>query len=162
MPQPKITRPGFPSGYGAFSGGFLTWEFVTERLEESLNYWIATVRPNGRPHCIPIWGVFVDNKLYYDGSPETRHARNIASQPYVSVHLEDGYKVVIFEGLARTVRPVPELAARLSAVYCAKYKHEDYCPQPDAWDEGGLYEVSVETAIAWTSFGKDPTRFDFR
>jgi len=49
-----------------------------QRLDEAKNYWLCSVPPDGRPHVIPKWAVWVDDKIYYDGSPQTRHAKNIA------------------------------------------------------------------------------------
>ena len=87
MKEPIITRPHFPDGYVPDPKAFLTWSHVEQKLAGARNYWLCTVRPNGRPHSIPKWGVWVEDRLYFDGSPETRHARNIARNPYISLHL---------------------------------------------------------------------------
>jgi hypothetical protein len=34
-----------------------------------------------------------------------------------------------------------------------------YAPQPDQWDEGGLFVVEPTLALAWTEFGVDMTRW---
>jgi hypothetical protein len=109
------------------------------------------VRPNGRPHSIPKWAVWIDDRTYFDGSPETRHARNIAANPYVCVHLEDGFDVVIVEGIAGEAEgPSPELGERLAAAYGAKYTEMGYSPKSDQWDGGGLFEIVPRMALAWT------------
>ncbi len=77
-----------------------TWSWAVERLESALNYWFSTTRPDGRPHAMPAWAVWVDHALYFDGSPETRRSRNLAVNPAIAVHLESGDQVVILEGEA--------------------------------------------------------------
>jgi hypothetical protein len=160
MRQPLITRPRFPNGYLTDPKGLLPWSHVERKLTEAKNYWLCTVRPNGHPHAVPKWGVWVDGRLYFDGSPETRHARNIAENPNVSVHLESGDEAIILDGTARAhPKPAPELGEKLARAYSAKYGDLGYAPEPDQWDNGGLYEVTPYTALAWTKFTDDPTKF---
>jgi nitroimidazol reductase NimA-like FMN-containing flavoprotein (pyridoxamine 5'-phosphate oxidase superfamily) len=153
-----------PDGYGVPQGvaGTLPWSFAEERLVAARNYWISTTRPDGRPHAVPVWGVWVDGKLYFDGSPETRRGRNIAENPAVVAHLESGDQVVIVEGEAHETRaPERGLAKRLAAAYKAKYAASGYSPSPDSWDQGGLYVVEPRKAFAWTKFPQDTTRWTF-
>jgi hypothetical protein len=161
MNSPKITRPKFPKGYVDKPISFLTWDWVAERLTESKHYWLCSVRPNGRPHVIPRWGVFVDNKFYYDGSPETRHARNLEKNPHVTLNLEDGRQAIFLEGSSEPAgKPSAELGKRLSEAY-KKYKDVGYAPEPNSWDEGGLYVFTPRQCIAWSNFTEDPTKFVF-
>src|SRR5215213_9005621 len=59
--KPREDRPQMP-GYGISheAKGMLEWEWAEERLRESHNYWLATTRPDGRPHVFPIWGVWFE------------------------------------------------------------------------------------------------------
>ncbi len=98
MQPTRITRPHFPPGYMDQPTAEIAWEAVAGKLARARHYWLCTVRADGRPHCVPRWGVFLDGRLYYDGSPETRHARNLLSNPHVSLHLESGEQAVILEG----------------------------------------------------------------
>jgi len=158
----KVTRPKFPKGYVDNPVSFLTWDWVAAQLTESLHYWFCSVRPNGHPHVIPRWAVFVDGKVYYDGSPETRHSRNIERNPYVSVHLENGTQAIMLEGTCKPAgKPSPVLGKRLSQEYKKKYKELGYAPEPDSWDGGGLYVFTPRQCIAWSKFNEDPTKFIF-
>lgn len=160
MSMPQIIRPTFPPGYVENARALLPWSHVEQRLADAQNYWLCTVRPNGRPHAVPKWGVWLDGKVYFDGSPETRHARNLAANPYVVLHLESGSDVVIVEGTAReTDPPSGTLAQRIAQAYAAKYEAMGYAPAPTTWDNGGLFEVVPHTVLAWTSFTEDPTKF---
>lgn len=161
MNPPKITRPKFPKGYVEKPTSYLTWDWVAAQLTESKHYWLCSVRPNQHPHVVPRWGVFVDNQFYYDGSPETRHARNIMENPHITLNLESGSQAVIMEGISRPAgKPSSELGKKLSEAY-KKYKEFGYAPKPNSWDEGGLYVFTPRQCIAWSNFTENPTKFVF-
>ncbi|MEI7846198.1 MAG: pyridoxamine 5'-phosphate oxidase family protein [Chloroflexota bacterium] len=160
MPNVIVTRPMFPKGYADSPSSSLTWDYVTQRLTEAKNYWFCSVRPDGRPHTIPRWGIFLDGKIYYDGSPETRHAQNILQNPKVSVHLESGDEALIAEGICtKSEKPDPTTAQRLSEAFCKKYEKFGYAPGIEQWDEGGLYIFTPSKVLAWTVFFENPTKF---
>lgn len=162
MTNPKVSRPTFPKGYVDNPASYVDWHWVVAQLTESKNYWLCSVRPDGRPHVIPRWAVYVDGKIYYDGSLETRHAKNTEDNPNISVHLESGDQVIILDGISAPAgRPTPELAASLVEAYRRKYARHGYSPAPNQWDEGGLYVFTPRQCIAWTNFIEDPTKFTF-
>ncbi len=121
-----------PEGYGVpdTDEGVLDWSWAVARLESALNYWFATTRPDGRPHAMPAWAVWLDGTLYFEGSPLTRRARNIAANPAVVVHLESGDDVVILEGEAREVGKAGARARRaaLRGVHGEVRRHEVRVP----------------------------------
>src|SRR4051794_13665911 len=94
-PTPDRARPTMPEGYGLpeTTDGLLSWPTVRQRLVESKHYWLATVRPDGTPHSVPRWGVWVDDRFYYDGAPTTRHVRNLQYNPACTLTLESGTEV---------------------------------------------------------------------
>ena len=163
--EPRASRPRMPEGYGVPESdeGVLAWNWATERLESAVNYWIGTVRPDGRPHAAPVWGVWVDGAFYFEGGPDTRRGRNIAANPAVVVHIEQGDDIVIIEGTAEeTASPDRSLAERLADAFGGKYEPRyGYRPDPDQWREGGLYVVRPRVAFAWSKFPGDATRFVF-
>jgi hypothetical protein len=159
----KADRPYMP-GYGIPEtiDGILLWSHVVERMEGAINYWIATVDAENRPHATPVWGVWLDGALFFDGSPQTRRGRNLSANPAVTVHLESGSDVVILQGNALEIKGIqPDLAERLAYAYTVKYGEMGYSPAPDSWNEGGLYRVTVHKAFAWAQFPKDATRWQF-
>lgn len=166
MEIPTAARPTFPEGYGIpeTSDGLLTWDQVERRLRDSLHYWISSVRPDGRPHSVPRWGVWVDGRFWYDGAPTTRHTRNVEQNPAVTLTLESGIEVVIVEGESHATRAEPgDLGARLARAF-GKYASAGYAPGPDSWargDGGGLRVITPRKAMAWFSFPTDCTRFSF-
>ncbi len=163
MSEPTADRPIFPEGYGTpeNNDNLLPWSYVEERMTPARNYWIVTASHNGRPAATPVWGVWLDGKLYFDGSPQTRRGRNIAQNPHVVVHLESGDQVLILEGQASILTAAPDrtLATRLAAAYTQKYAAAGYSPTSEQWDAGGLFIFQPETVLAWTQFPQDTTRW---
>ncbi len=161
---PRASRPDLPDGYGlpTTSTGLLDWAQVEQKLVESLHYWMATVRPDGTPHLVPRWGVWLDSRFYYDGAPTTRHARNLRTNPACAMSLESGTEAVMVNGVSEPTRADPgDLGARLSAAF-AKYHTAGYSPGPDSWaaeDGGGLRVLIPRRALAWFAFPTDCTRF---
>jgi hypothetical protein len=163
--NPEPSRPTMPDGYGLpeTTDGLLSWDEVERRLVASKNYWLATVRPDGTPHSVPRWGVWVDGRFYYDGAPTTRHVRNVEKNPACTLTLESGTEVVIVEGVSTATSADPAgLGARLAAAF-EKYAPE-YAPTADSWageSGGGLRVITPRRALAWFAFPTDCTRFVF-
>ncbi|MEZ5378730.1 MAG: pyridoxamine 5'-phosphate oxidase family protein [Acidimicrobiales bacterium] len=160
-------RPVMPEGYGVptTDEGLLSWDQVVERLATSTQYWMATTRPDGRPHVVPRWGAWIDGHLWYDGSPDTLHARNLATNSSCVLHLEDGWQAVIVEGTSGpTDPPGLEFGARIAEAFTSKYGAKGYSPEPDAWEgeaSGGLMKFTPKKSMAWFDFPNDVSRFTF-
>ncbi len=138
LPQPL-------AGYGLPTSEelLLSWEYVSERMEASRTYWVCTMAPGSPPHARPIWGVWVDNTLFFGGSPDTRWFRNLQENPQVSVHLEDGDNAVIFEGWAELIEDSTFLS-RLDDAYEEKYNMRHGPP---------IWRMHPERVFAWQSMG---------
>lgn len=163
MSEPLIEDPNLPAGYvPERSGRHLAWKTATSWLEDSKHYWLSTTRPDGSPHVVPRWGVWVDGRFWYDGSPDTRHARNLAHNPACALHLESGEQVLVLEGSSGPSGPVPvDVGKILAAEYARKYA-PTYTPAADSWsgDDGGGMAVFVpKKGFAWSSFPDDVTRY---
>ena len=121
--NPQASRPDMPE-YGLLNAdqgrGLLPWQWAQERLEMSRNYWIATTRPDGRPHATAVWGVWWDNAFYFSSGRLTRKARNLAHNASCVVCTENAAEAVIVEGVAQLVSNVKALK-RLGQVYRTKY-----------------------------------------
>ena len=56
--------PGYgtlPEGEG---GGLLPWSWAEERLVRSHDFWLATVTPQGAPHLMPVWAVWITYQVH--------------------------------------------------------------------------------------------------
>ena len=62
MTQPLITRPHFPEGYLENPRSMLPWSHVEQCLGSAKSYWLCSVHPNGHPHSVPKWGVWVEGR----------------------------------------------------------------------------------------------------
>ncbi|MCI0440370.1 MAG: pyridoxamine 5'-phosphate oxidase family protein [Chloroflexi bacterium] len=156
------SRPDMPKGYGildAASGkGLLPWSWVDERMAKSRSYWIATTRPDGRPHVMPVWGVWLDGTLYFGTMRGSRKGRNLAANPEIVAHLESGDEAVIIEGIAEEVSD-GALLKRVYEVYSEKYSFE-----ASAGDEATVtYALRPRLAMAWleSDFPSTATRWRF-
>ena len=154
--EPTAARLDLPKEYGT-PKRTLGWDAVRERLVAAERYWLATTRPDGRPHVVPVDGIWLDDAWYYGGSHQTVHHRNLEANPEVVVCLEDAAAAVIVEGVAAWVVVEPETGQRLAKASKAKY---GYGPSPESY-AAGVWQIRPRRALAWASFPEDATRFVF-
>jgi hypothetical protein len=156
--EPRASRPRFP-GYGIAEeeDGLIPWSWASERLEASRNYWISSTRPDGRPHAMPVWGVWLDETFYFGTGVRSQKARNLAANPAVVVHLESGDDVVVLEGAVEVVEG-EEPAEPVNRAYERKYGW-----RAEPGDPAPLYRLLPRRAFAWTEkdYPRSATRFDF-
>ena len=122
----------------------LPWSWAVERLTLARNYWIATTRPDGRPHTRPVWGVWLDGAFHF--STGSLAAGNLEANSEISVHLESGSEVVIVEGVAEPVADIAVVEVAIAA-YNEKYRWD---VDPHAMP-GPLYAVRPRLAFGWLS-----------
>lgn len=135
-----------------------------------LTFFVATVRPDGRPHSAGVGAVWLDGALYFVSGPSTRRARNLAANPACSVSVRLRGIDLVLEGEAHRVTDASTLE-RVAAVYrmggwpaevegdalTAPYSAPSAGPPP--WH---LYRLTLHTAIGVA--GAEPhgaTRWDF-
>ena len=135
------------------------WSAVRERLVAAKQYWVATFRAAGSPHLTPVDGLWVDDVLYYGGSPETLHVRTAKANPHVTIHLPDPWNVVVVEGVVEVTRPSEQLRSELADL--ANVKYAAYGIQFDVNSYSEPFVLHPQRVIAWSSFPTDATRFVF-
>jgi pyridoxine/pyridoxamine 5'-phosphate oxidase len=122
-PAPEASRPDMPE-YGLMAAdegrGLLPWSWARERLERSQNYWVSTVRPDGRPHASAVWGIWWEAAFYFSAGGRSRKARNLAHNPGCVVCTEHAAEAVIVEGIAQLVTD-SKILRQASRAYEAKY-----------------------------------------
>src|SRR5258707_15691159 len=100
MEIPHVSRPHMP-GYGiagpAEGSGLLHWSWAAERLTAARNYWVATVWPDGRPHIMPVLGMWDDSTLLFTSSACSRKVRNLTADPRCSITTDVASDPVIIE-----------------------------------------------------------------
>ena len=76
---------------------------VDERLRTEPIIWLATVRPDGRPHLVPVWFFWDGETITIYSEPNNQKLRNLQQNPNVSLALkrpDERDDVVIVEGKA--------------------------------------------------------------
>ena len=112
---------------------------AAERLEREPNVWLATVRPDGRPHLVPIWFVVDDGRWYICTAPDSVKARNLHANPKIALALEDGSNPHIVEGEARAVKPNPAVVRKFKEKYDWDITEDSYYTQ--------VFEVAVRKRV---------------
>lgn len=149
--QPKVpsaTRPQMP-GYGLpkSSKGLLPWKWAEQRLKKSHNYWITTARPDGSPHTMVVWGLWIEGAFYFSTGQESRKAKNLTKNPRCIVCTENAAEAVVVEGEARRVQNSPEL--KFFTRYQKKYD----------WDMSAMQSEPIYEVIPRVAFGLYEKKF---
>ena len=164
MEIPHVSRPYMP-GYGIAGptdgSGLLHWSWAAERLTAARNYWVATVWPDGRPHIMPVWGMWDDSTLWFTSSTGSRKVRNLTADPRCCVTTEDASDPVIIEGTAQISTELPVLR-RVVDLMNAKYR-TDY--RVDFLDPATNTTIGVRPRRVFSmragDFTGSPTRWVF-
>jgi hypothetical protein len=146
-------------GYGLPEGtrGLLRWGWAEQRLKKSHNYWISTVRPDGTPHTMIVWGLWLNRQFYFSTGARSRKAQNLARQRGCVICTEHASAAVIVEGTARLIREKAVLK-RFAGLYQKKYR----------WDMSNSVDpvYAVRPRVAFGLYEKEfmasATRWKFR
>lgn len=152
-------------GYGILGpdegSGLLPWPWARQLLAESRYYWVCTVRPDGRPHVMPVWGVWDADELWFSSALRSRKALNLAHDPRCTAATQDPENPVVVEGGVSVIHHTERLA-RFTEVSNAKYG-TDY--SVDFYDPAvnGVYVLRPGWAFALRhdDFAGSPTRWRF-
>ena len=115
-----------------------------ERIAAETYSWFTSVRPDGRPHVVPMWHVVHGNLIYVATPVESVKVANVAVNPSVVVALADPADVVRIDGWA--IESVGALA-EVSPYFFTKYGWN-----PGSEPEGSyvLIEVTPRIVSTWT------------
>ena len=92
-----------------------------ERLRSSEMVWLTTVRPDGRPHSVPVWFLWESATILIFSQPNTQKIRNLRQNHAVTLAFDETKKgVVILEGTAELLGR-GDASERLQA-YGEKYR----------------------------------------
>jgi PPOX class probable F420-dependent enzyme len=150
-------------GYGILGpsegSGLLPWSWATWRLAESHDYWLATVWPDGRPHVMPVWGVWDGEALWFSSSGRSRKARNLAAEPRATLTTENPLEPVVVDGdveLVTDLDAIGGFAVRVNAKYEVDYPADFYDPAVN-----GTFRLQPRSIFGLDSadFSGSPTRW---
>ena len=162
--EPISELPRMPYDPGPASE-LLTWPVALDRLENARTYWLTTVRPDGRPHVMPVWAVWLEGAIWFSTSEDSVKGRNVAQEPRCSVSLDAASMQIVVDGVARRVTAASDLQ-RFADAYTPKYDWQmTVVDGAVAFDDGGggnVYAVRVQTVFALSDDGSfTSTRWRF-
>jgi len=134
-------------------------------------YWLATTRPDGRPHIAAVGGLWVDGKVYFTSGAAARKSRNLSANPNCAVSVSlPGMDLVIEGNVARVTdeATVVRLAERYAAhgwpatvddgALTAPYSAPSAGPPP--WDVYAITPVTAFGVATAEPHGATRWRFD--
>jgi PPOX class probable F420-dependent enzyme len=102
---------------------------VANRIDRLLRLepvvWLSSVRPDGRPHLVPIWFSWDGREILIASKPNAQKVRNLRANPTVMLALgepEDDFDVGLVEGRAELLEA--PAATILPDSHCAKYRQQ--------------------------------------
>jgi hypothetical protein len=150
----------------------LDWGETVPSLSKGGWFWLATVKPNGAPHVMPLFGVWNGSGFFITSKETTRKSRNLAAEPRCVISTDTGDLHVVIEGIARHIHDTDTLQ-QASDTFRAAYGWSTRVAgsQLDADDgaptSGGppyeVFEITPTKAFALPTDGETvtPTRWTF-
>jgi hypothetical protein len=138
----------------------IPWSRALEALENDAGtYWLATVRPDGRPHVAGVGALWVDDRYYFVSGAGTRKSRNLAANPNCVISASLPGLDLIIEGTAAPVEDEATLR-RIADLYASQgwpaSVHDGAITAPYSAPSAGpppwaLYVVTAHSAFAVAS-----------
>ena len=163
MKTSTMTSPKETKNLDIYGDPPLEWERVTGALnkirdlevaDSAGHFWIATTRPDGRPHLVGVGIVWDDGKFYLSTGAGTQKGKNLAHDPRCMVSIAAPGIDIVAEGEAKIIRDEGELQ-RIAKLYGdwgpevrdGAFWHEFSAPSagPPPWD---VYEITPTTFFA--------------
>jgi pyridoxamine 5'-phosphate oxidase-like protein len=141
-------------GYGIATGaeGTLPWTWAADLLNRARNHVVSTVRPDGRPHAMPVWGLWHDGAYCLSTAITSVKSTNLLSDPRCVVTATEGDDTVIVEGRAE----LADLPPGFTEAYQDKYGETIL--------EGPIWVIRPTLAFAFQAtmdFPNTATRWEF-
>src|SRR5450755_2359262 len=156
--EPKAGRP-FAPGYGIVGAGegkgLLPWAWVARKMNRCRTFWLATIHASqGRPHVMPVWGVWLDDAFFFSTGGKSRKGQDLAANPACTIANDNGAEAVIVEGTATRLEDEAK-RKKMAAAYKKKYKMD-----PRSMSEP-IFVVRPSTVFGFIekSFPKSATRW---
>ncbi len=143
--------------------GHIPWRTIDIWLQSYRSVWLSTTRPDGRPHCVPVWYMWLpDEKLVYVVTHYTSvKAKNLQSQRYVVLCGGNADDTIILEGMAHLVTDAAE-KERVNDLWMEKYvdPHTGTKATVGQSDEDRIYRVEIAHIMTWM-YGVMSSRTDW-
>jgi hypothetical protein len=133
------------------------WAQIRDILVEGGHTWLMTVRPDGRPHVVPVGALWIDGAYIVTTGQGTVKGNNLDHDPHCVISLSvPGFDVGV-EGEAAKVSDVGKLE-RIARVYADQgwpaYVHDGVLDAPFSAATTGpapydVYEIAPSVAFAF-------------
>ncbi len=83
----------------------IPWSRALKQLEAgaATSYWLATTRPDGRPHMAGVGAKWMEGRLYFTSGPGTRKSRNLAQNRNCAISISLPDLDLVVEGTSAKV-----------------------------------------------------------
>jgi Pyridoxamine 5'-phosphate oxidase len=93
----------------------LPWSEAERRMAGGGWFWLATVRPDGAPHLMPLFAAWANTSFFIASKDRARKSRNLEVEPRCVISTDTGDLHIIVEGTARHVRDEATLRRAVDA-----------------------------------------------
>ncbi len=120
------------------------WRTLEARLGREPTIWVATTRYDGRPHLVPVWFIWLQEKIYISTGSETQKFINLTGNQSIALALPDTEQVVIIEGEATVAdwQTVDTVADYFYHKYEWDFRYDDSA-------DWRLIEITPHKILAW-------------
>lgn len=126
---------------------------------------VATLMPDGTPHVVPLWFVWLPEGLVVTCRVGSRVWRNLRRDPRVAIQVDRGrawteQAGVMVRGPARFLSPTEELGKRALSAWFAKYRDElagsGFAAYTERVREPALFAVDPAEVARWMHAAERP------
>ena len=116
------------------------------RLGREQTIWLATARSDGRPHLVPVWFAWYDEKIYICTIAGSQKMVNLQRNRRAAVALPDTTDVLIIEGSVNF--PRGSLIDTLAGEFNDKYSWDFMSDRSGDWR---LVEIIPSKVLTWNA-----------
>jgi len=130
----------------AIASTITPWAQIRDSLAKAGTTWLSTVRPDGRPHVVPVGALWVDGAYIVTTGQSTVKGNNLDHNPHCVISLSIPGFDLVFEGDASRVTDVEKLE-RIARAYADQgwpaYVHDGVLDAPYSapWTGPAPYDV---------------------
>ena len=139
-------------GFAPENPSLTPWSEAEAALVEAKTYWLATVRPDARPHVMPVWGVWLDGRFFFSTSSTSRKGKNLARNAHCTISVSRHAIDIVVEGTAALVTD-DVTARKVAGLYAPKYAWpvtvRDCGIYGENGDGGPLYALTPRVAFGF-------------
>jgi len=133
------------------------WAEILDLVAKGGTTWLATMRPDGRPHVVPVGAEWIDGTYYFTTGQGTVKGDNLSHNPHCVITISNGGFDLVFEGEASKVSDIEKLE-RIARAYAdhewPAYVHDGVLDAPYSAPWTGpcpydAYEVTLSKVLAF-------------